>query len=198
MPADQVPSDAEVEAAAVLLDELSADAGYLLARAAAEGNGVAQSVLVPSIKGKADKAAEVIRALLRERQAVPARIAAAAEAAFLDGWSCSCEGWNAEYGPDDSDVAKMKATRLALLNATGTDHLTAQLAAAEARGMRREKELIEGISHAANMLSQHLEKYWDQEELPPEADDLLTIMHHLQGCTMTDSTPPAGGADDAG
>lgn len=84
-------------------------------------------------------------------------------------------------------------------------HIATLLAEAEAQGLRRQQELAAGIAHASNMLSQHLEKYWDQEELPAEAKELREIMHHLQGCLIEDSdtfapTPsqPAGGASDAG
>ncbi len=163
MPADQVPSDAEVEA--LLNDLLRA---------------------LPSDISR--RIAGTTRALLCERQAVPARIAAAAQAGFRAGWERSGEGWNAEYGVNAKRFAEMEAEELAKLCGDGTDHLAAQLAAAEARGVRKTVEYLKkqalgrpvGAGDGDTFVPRHL----------GPADFEKAILALIP-------TPPAGGADDA-
>ncbi|MDQ1077963.1 hypothetical protein [Pseudoroseomonas cervicalis] len=129
MPADQVPSDAEVEA--------------MIRRQEARAFNRSE----PSVDLGAKEVASMFRALLRERQAVPARIEAAVKAEreacakvcdALEQFGKGTTGktalaWSAAAGSLAGQIRGRPEP-------DGTDHLAAQLAEAEARGLRRAAE----------------------------------------------------------
>ncbi len=182
MQADQVPSDAEIASIVSTVTEFMVNGG--------------------ADEGDIDRMSNAFAALLRERQAVPARIAAAVMAErdacaklcdALDQFGRGTTGktalaWSAAAGSLAGQIHGRPVPE-------GTAPLAAQLAVAEARGMRLAADVCrdEVREREEDIQATTLVNY--REYLRGQSSEAERCMNRILALIPT---PPAGGADDAG
>lgn len=140
----------------------------------------------PSVDLGAKEVASMFRALLRDLQAVPARIAAAVQDA-LAGAANHLRNWPVADEATLADECAAAIDAFARSYPLSTDHLAAQLAAAEARGRVAERK------SCAAILDGYIQNRMDTED-EDEKNLLENVRDDILALALI---PPAGGANDA-